>query len=136
MAKHVFYNGSITVNSVDLSDHVKSVTISYGARMEDDANMGDDTEINLAGIKTCSVSIEFSQDYAASEVDATLFPLVGAASFPLLFRVDSAATSATNPEFQLTAVLSSYPPMGGAWGDYHKATADFASAGTLVRATT
>lgn len=135
MATHVFYDASVTVNSVDLSDHVKSVTLNYGARMEDDGNMGDDTEINLAGIKTWSVSIEFSQDYAASKVDATLFPLVGAAAFPLAFRPTSAVASATNPEFSGNAVLSSYPPMGGAWGDHHKASADFASAGTLSRAT-
>ncbi len=134
MATHVFYDAQVDINSVDLSDHVKSVTLNIGARMEDDANMGDDTEINLAGIKTWSLSVEFSEDFAASKVDATLFPLIGAAAFVWLVRPTSAAASATNPEYGGNAVLSTYS-LGGGWGDHHKATAEFASASTLTRST-
>jgi len=134
MATHVFYDASVTINAVDLSDHVKSVTLNTGARMEDDGNMGDDTEVNLAGIKTWSVSVEFSEDFAAGEVDATLFPLVGAAAFAIAIRPTSAAASATNPEYGGNVVLSSYN-LGGAWGDKHAASAEFASAGSLTRGT-
>ncbi len=136
MASHVFYDAYCSINSVDLSDRVRSVTLNYGARQEDDAAMGDATEINLAGILQWSVSVTFKQDYAASEVDATLFPLVGAAAFAVAFRPTSSAVSATNPEFGGNATLASYPPMSGGWGDHHRVTAEFASAGTLSRSTT
>lgn len=134
MASHVFYNAFISVNGVDLSDHVKSVTLNYGARMEDDAAMSDDTEINLAGIKIWSLSLNFKQDYDAAKVDATLFPLVGAAKFPIILRPDAGVVAATNPQYTANAVVESYPPMGGAWGDHHQATAELKSAGTLARA--
>jgi hypothetical protein len=127
----------VRVNSVVLSDHVKSVELSYEAEPLDDTVMGDATRSNLAGLKNWNLSVTFAQDYAATEVDATLFSLIGAAAFPVTVRPDSStATSATNPNFNGTAILTSYPPVGGAVGDFHETTATFASAGDLTRATT
>lgn len=133
MASHMLYNAYVKVNNVDLSDHVKSVTLNYGANQLDDAAMSDETEINLAGIKNWSASVTFDQDYAAAKVDATLFPLVGAAAFPFAIRPDAGAISATNPEFVANATLASYPPVTGTHGDKHRVTAEFNCAATLVR---
>lgn len=133
MASHMLYNAYVSVNSVDLSDHVKTVTLTYEANQLDDAAMSDDTEINLAGLLRWSASVTFDQDYAASKVDATLFPLVGAAAFPLAIRSDAGAISATNPEFAANATLASYPPVTGTHGDKHRTTAEFNCAATLVR---
>lgn len=135
MASHMFYNAFVSVNSQDLSDHAKTVTINYGAAQLDDAAMGDLTEINMAGIKVWSVSIEFDQDYAASKVDATHFSLVGAAKFPIVVRSDAGVKSVTNPEFGGDVILTNYPPVGGTHGDKHRTTAEFACAGTLGRET-
>jgi hypothetical protein len=127
----------VRVNSVDLSDHVKSVDFTYEAEALDDTLMGDDTRSNLAGLKNWSCSITFAQDYAASEVDATLFSLVGAAAFPLRVRPDnSAGASATNQNINGQAILTSYPPISGAVGDFHETTVTFASAGTLSQSST
>jgi hypothetical protein len=131
----MIYDADVTINSVDLSDHVKSVAINYDAAMLNDSNMGDDTEINLAGLKKWGMVINFSQDYAAAKVDATLFPLIGAAAFTVAVRPTSAVASATNPEYGGSAVLESYPPMGGAHGDHHESSASFRSASTLTRTT-
>ena len=81
MATFVFKNGYVMVNNVDLSDHVRSVSLSYSAADVEDNNMGDSTQQRLAGLKDWSLSVEFSQDYASGKVDATLFDLVGAAPF-------------------------------------------------------
>lgn len=135
MSAFVFTDASVTINSVDLSDHVKSVSVDYSAAAEDDTVMGDDTKSSIAGLLEWSMSVEFAQDHAASKVDATLFPLIGAAAFTVIVRPTSASVSATNPNFTGSAILTSYPPMGGGVGDFATTTAEFASAGTLSRAT-
>ncbi len=135
MASHVFTDGYVLINAVDLSDRVKSATLNYSARMEDDASMGDDTEVAIAGPKAWSVSVAFKQDYAAGKVDATLFSLVGALKFAIALRADAAAKAVDNPEFGGNVVLETYPPITGAWGGLHQTTAEFKSAGTLTRST-
>ena len=40
MATFVFTDASVTINSVDLSDHVRSVTLDLSAEEQDDTAMG------------------------------------------------------------------------------------------------
>jgi len=49
--------------------------------MLDDTVMGDTTRSNIAGLLNWSIDVEFLQDFASAKVDATLFALVGSASF-------------------------------------------------------
>lgn len=130
-----FNNAKVTVNSVDLSDHVKSVSISYGAEELDDTVMGDTAKSRLPGLLDWSAEVEWVQDFAASEVDATLFPLVGAASFTFAVVPVNAAVSATNPNFNGNAILTSYQPMGGTVGQLLMAPSTFQGDGVLTRAT-
>jgi hypothetical protein len=135
MATFVYTDASVVVNSVDLSDHVKSCTLNYEAEMLDDTVMGDTTRSNIAGLLNWSIDVEFLQDFASAKVDATLFTLVGAAAFTVTVKPTSGSVSATNPSFSGSAVLESYPPMSGSVGDLETASATFRSAGTLTRAT-
>ena len=135
MATFVYTDASVVVNSVDLSDHVKSCTLNYEAEMLDDTVMGDTTRSNIAGLLNWSIDVEFLQDFASAKVDATLFTLVGAAAFTVTVKPTSASVSATNPSLSGSAVLESYPPMSGSVGDLETASATFRSAGTLARAT-
>ena len=140
MATLIFSDASVVVNSVDLSDHVASVTVNYEAEQQDDTAMGDDTRSNKPGLYNWTIDVEFHQDYAASEVDATLFSLVGA-DFPIVVKPTSAAVSSTNPSYSANATLSSYQPMGGSVGDLEMAPSTFVPAkgasgsATLTRAT-
>ena len=135
MATFVYTDASVVVNSVDLSDHVKSCTLNYEAEMLDDTVMGDTTRSSIAGLLNWSIDVEFLQDFAAAKVDATLFGLVGAAAFTVTVKPTSGSVSATNPSFSGSMVLESYPPMTGSVGDLETASATFRSAGTLARAT-
>lgn len=135
MAQLVFTNARLLVNAVDLSDHVRSVTIDLGAKMLDDNAMGDTFESFAAGIQTWKVDVEFVQDYASGKIDATLFPLIGAAAFAVVVNPVNAANSATNPAYTGNAVLSSYGAITGKHGDLLGAKASFASAGAMTRVT-
>ena len=134
MATVVLNDASVVINSVDLSDHVKSVTINYSAEMLDDTAMGDNTRSRKGGLKDWSFDITFHQDYAASNVDATLFPLVGTA-FSTVIKPTSGAVSATNPSYTGTGTLESYNPIGGGVGDLQETSITIQSAGDLSRAT-
>ena len=54
-------------------------------------------------------------------MDATLFPLVGAAQFPVIFRPHQTARGATNPEFTANMLLEEYMPVGGTVGEIQMA---------------
>lgn len=135
MAKFVLTDVFVSINSVDLSDHVKSITLDYGAAIQDKTAMSETTMSKLAGLKDWSASIEFHQDFAASEVDATLFSLVGAAAFAVIIRPTSSAVSSTNPNFTGNALLESYPPLSGNVGDVAATSITLQGDGDLTRAT-
>lgn len=136
MPTMVYTDAFVEINSIDLSDHVKSVTLNYEAELLDDTVMGTSgTRSNKPGLKNWSLEVEFLQDYAAASVDATLFGLIGANAFPIEVRPTSAARSATNPGFTGNAVLESYPPLTGEVGALGTASASFKCASNLTRAT-
>lgn len=135
MAEFVLKDASLVVNSVDLSDHVNSVTINYSAEIQDKTAMGDDSRTKLAGLKDFSIDVEFNQDHAASNVDATLFPLIGAAAFTVVVKPTSGSVSATNPSYSGSCLLESYAPIGGGVGDKASTTISMPGSGDLTRAT-
>lgn len=138
MAKYVLTDAYVSLNSVDLSDHVKSVTITGEADEIDTTAMGTTgTREFLAGLKTWSAQVEFQQDHAAGEVDATLFPLwANGTVFACAFRPTSGAISTSNPEFQGNAILTSYNPIAGSVGEYSQVTVPLRGTGALTRDTT
>lgn len=134
MAEFVYTNAFLSIGGVDLSDHVRQASLSYNAEMQDKTAMGDLTRTRLGGLKDWSLEINFNQDFAASNVDATLFPLVGT-SVAIILRPDAAAVSATNPNFTGSAILESYAPLGGNVGDMAETPVTLQADGTLTRAT-
>ena len=68
--------------------------------------MGENSISRLPGLKNWTAEIVFRHDFAASEVDVILFPLVGAAAFAVQFQSNATlAVSATNPKFTGNAHL-------------------------------
>lgn len=141
MAVAKFYDATVTIDGTGgppptggtALPHVRSVTIDYSAEMLDITEMSNTTRINLAGLLNWTVTVVLLQDYAAANVDALLFPKVGAVAFNIQIKPTSAAVGAGNPEFYGLVVLESYGPMGGAVGDAQEVTATFQAAGTLTR---
>lgn len=130
MATLVYTDATIVVNSVALSDHCRSLTLNYEAEMLDDTVMGTSgTRSAKPGLKNWSLDVEFLQDFAAANVDATLFPLVGAASFPVAVKPTSGAIATTNPEYSGNAVLESYTPIQGEVGTLATTPATFRAGG-------
>jgi len=136
MATFVWKNAYVSVDGTDLSDHVISVNLTYGAEILDDTKMNDNgVKEKLAGFKDWSVEVEFAQDFASGSVDATLNSLVGADAFTIAVRPTTSAASATNPEYTGSALLESYNPISGSVNERATTTATFQGSGVLTRST-
>lgn len=131
----VLKNAYVLINAVNLSDHVKSVTINYAAEILEKTAMSANSKQRIAGLKDWSVDVELNQDFAAASVDATLFPLVGAAAFAIEIRPDAGVVSATNPKYTGNALLESYPPISGSVGELATVSITLQGDGDLTRAT-
>lgn len=134
MASFAFIDCRLEVNSVVLSSYCRGVTLNITADELDDTAMGDTYRSRIAGLKDWSVAPEFNSDFAASAVDATLFPLLGSTT-TVKVRSTSSAISATNPEYSGSALISQYNPMGNSVGDLATVSVQWPGAGTLSRAT-
>jgi len=135
MSNMVLRDAFVSINSVDLSDFVKSVTLSYKSEMQDDTAMGDTARSRIGSLKDYTVSIEFFQSFAAGKVDATLFGIVGSVVPIELRSVKASPASATNPKYTGSAILETYQPVGGSVGDNLMAPVTMSGVGALTRAT-
>lgn len=133
MPKFVLRDADVVINGVNLSDHVESLTINYGAETPDMTSMQDITRRRLPGLIDWTVDITFRQDFDAGEVDATLFPLVGAAAVAMAIKPTSGAISATNPAFTGNVLVGQYNPIQGTVGDTANSTVTLTGDGTLTR---
>jgi hypothetical protein len=135
MAKLILKNCVIVVNSVDLSDHASSVEIEA---TKDDVETtsfdGSGKEVK-AGLQDTTITVTFQQDFAAGEVDATLWPLWdNETEFTVAVKPTTGAISATNPEYTATCVLLEYSPLDGDVGELSETEVEFVTQrGTLVR---
>lgn len=134
MATFAFTDAKVTINSVDLSDHVRQVKLTVEADDLENTAMGADYKSRIGGLKDWSVDLEFNQDFAASKVDVTLFPLLGSVTTIAIVPVND-TVSATNPEYSGSVLVKEYTPMDGSVGDLATTSVTWPGAGTLSRGT-
>ena len=134
MPSIVLTNASITVNSVDLSDRANSVTLNYEVEAVEDTTFGNTGRTFTGGLQNVTCDIEFMQDYAANEVEATIYPLVGTRT-TVRVKPTASAVSATNPSYTITGCyLASHTPINGAVGELSTTELSFVG-GSLAKAT-
>jgi hypothetical protein len=130
VAKFINQDISVTINGVDLSDHAFSVDLPAEREQIDVSGFNaTGSKEFLPGASDETVTIGFLQDFAASEVHATLEPLyTNSSTFALIIKPTSGGISSTNPAFQGTAALFSYNGLSGELGSRSEITAVMKSA--------
>jgi hypothetical protein len=116
MAVFLSNDVQVTVNSVDLTDHVASITWTETADELETTAMGDANRTRIGGLKDGSVSIEFHQDFAASSVYISLYALLGTTT-TVTMTPTSASVSATNPKHSASALVTELPVIDGGVAD-------------------
>jgi hypothetical protein len=134
MAKIVLTDAEIIINSINLSDNANSVTVNYEVDSVEVTAFGDTGHNFTGGLRNLSVEVSLMQDYAASNVEATIYPLVGTIT-NLVIKPTSAPDSVTNPRYTITgAFLAAHTPVAGSVGELSMTTLTF-TGGSIEKTT-
>jgi len=107
----------VKVNSVDLSDHVTSVTLNRTFDELEVSAMGDTSHKFVKGLESSSVTIDFLNDTAAANVLATLQAAYGTTVTVVLLQEKGTAVSATNPLYTMSCLVNGLTDINGAVAD-------------------
>jgi hypothetical protein len=129
---------SVTVNAIDLSQFLTSITLSTSVDVVETTGMGSAAaKTRLPGLKDNSVTLEFNQDFAAAGPEITInavgSSLVGT-SVPIVIKPASGAVSATNPSYSFTAVCSEWQNVQGSVGELSTISATWPISGAITKA--
>jgi len=131
MAVYLSNGVSVTVNSVDLSSLVSSVTIKRAFDELDVTAMGDSGAKAVKGLERSSVSIDFFNDEATAKTLQTLNSTWGT-STTVVIKQTSAAVSATNPSYTMSCLVNNITPINGAVGDLSTQSVTWNVNGTIA----
>ena len=108
----------LTVNAVDLSSLVSSVTINRSFDELEVTAMGDSGHKFVKGLEASSITIDFFNDDASAKTLQTLnSSSVWGSNITVTAKQTSAATSATNPLYTMSCLINNTTPINGAVGD-------------------
>lgn len=134
MARLVLTNAYVTINGVNLSDHIASITLTTTDDVVDTTAFSSTAaRTRVAGLADNSVALEFHQDYTTSSVEATIYPLVGTTT-AVVVKPNGSTTAADNPSYSFTALVSEWTPLGGAVGELATASVTWPISGAITKA--
>ena len=129
----VFLNNGVvlTVNSVDLSDHVTAVTINRTFDELEVTAMGDSGHKFVKGLEASSITIDFLNDTAAGETLATLQDAYGD-NVTVTVKQTDAAVSATNKLYTMTCLVNNLTPVAGSVSEIGMQSVTWSVSGTVA----
>lgn len=134
----IFLNNKVgvKVNSVDLSDHVTSVTLNRSFDELEVTAMGDTGHKYVKGLEASSVTIDFLNDTASANVLATLQAAWGTTVEVKLLQEKGTAVSATNPLYTFNVLVNNTTDINGSVGDVGMQSVTWNVQGATTVATT
>jgi hypothetical protein len=131
MAVYLSNGVVLTVNAVDLSTLVSSVTINRSFDELEVTAMGDSGHKFVKGLEASSITIDFFNDEATSKTLQTLQAVWGT-STTVTVKQTSAGTSATNPLYTMSCLVNNTTPINGAVGDISTQSVTWNVNGTIA----
>lgn len=125
---------SVTVDSVDLSSLVSSVTINRSFDELEVTAMGDSGHKFVKGLEASSVTIDFFNDSATDKTLQKLNAIWGT-SVTVVIKQTSAAVGPTNPSYTMSCLINNTTPINGAVGDLSTQSVTWNVNGTIAIAT-
>ena len=129
----VFLNNGVvlTVNAVDLSDHVTSITINRSFDELEVTSMGSSGHEYVKGLESSSITIDFLNDTATGEVLQTLQAAWGT-SVTVTAKQTSEAVSAANPLYTMSCLINNTTDINGSVADISMQSLTFNVNGTIA----
>ncbi|MFD2622405.1 phage tail protein [Streptomyces chumphonensis] len=125
----------LSINSNDLTDRTRKAELAVEVEDKDVttyASLG--WKEVQGGLKSAELSCEFLQDFAATELDSIMWPLLGTV-VPFEVRADSGAVGTSNPSYSGNILINGWSPLTGAVGDEATVSQGFPTSGAVTRAT-
>jgi len=134
----VFLNNGVvlTVNAVDLSNHVTAVTLNRSFDELEVTAMGDNSHKFVKGLEASTVTIDFLNDTASANVLATLQAAWGTTVTCVFLQTKGTAVSATNPLYTVSLLVNNTTDINGAVSDIGTQSITFTANSTIAVATT
>lgn len=134
----IFLNNKVgvKVNSVDLSDHVQSITLNRNFDELEVTSMGDSGHKYVKGLEASSVTIDFLNDTATAQVLQTLQAAWGTTVEVKLLQEKGTAVSATNPLYTFNVIVNNTTDINGGVGDVGTQSVTWNVQGATTVATT
>jgi hypothetical protein len=107
----------LKIASVDLSDHVTSVTLNQAFDELEVTAMGDSSHKYVKGLESATITVSFLNDQAATSVLDTLSDAYGTTVAWKLIQDKATAVSATNKLWTGDLLVNNLTPINGATGD-------------------
>jgi len=129
----IFLNNGVscTLNSVDLSAYLTSVTINQAFDELEVTAMGDSSHKFAKGLEASTITLDFLNDNAASTVIPTLRAAYGT-TVTVVIKQTSAAVSATNPSYTASVLVNNLQNINGAVGDISSQSITFTCNSTVA----
>ena len=142
MAKLVLTNAYVSINGVNLSDHIASISLATQYDLVETTQFGDTSKRVVAGLANNTISFEFHQDFQAGSVESVIYPLLGTATTCRIKPID-APRSSSNPEYVMDGTLGSgkiliseWTALNAAVGELTTATVTWPISGDVIKITT
>ena len=134
MAIFVATDFSVSINgSTALAQYLTQVELKTTANDVTTTAFGSTWVTRVAGLKEGTLTLTFNQDYAASTVDATLWPLLGT-NATVVIKPTSSAVSTANPSYSCVVSVIDLTPISGQIGDLSTFSITLPTNGTVTRA--
>jgi hypothetical protein len=126
----------VKINSVDISDHVSSATLSQIFDELEITSLGDASHKFVKGLEASTLSLDFFNDFAASQVTPTLQAAYGTTVTAVLIPVKGTAVGAANPLYTVSILVNNLTPIAGDVASINASSISFTCNSTVVQTTT
>ncbi|MFD8531530.1 hypothetical protein ACFV0L_29330 [Streptosporangium canum] len=136
MPKMVLLASYVSIAGTDLSDRCSKIEVAVEVEEKDVTTFASaGWKESVGGLASGTLALGLKQDYAAAELDATMWPLFLTRT-PQTFevRADNAIASANNPKWTGTVLIKEWKPLTGGVGDVAEVDVSWPTSGAVVRA--
>ncbi len=126
----------VKIATVDISDHVSSATLTQTFDELEISALGDLSHRFTKGLESSTLSLDFFNDFAASQITTLLQTNYGTTVTAVLIPVKGTVVSATNPLYTVSILINNLTPINGDVASINNSSITFTCNSTVAYATT
>ena len=137
MAIYLDNNVGLKIATVDLSAYVTSITLTQTFDEVETTAMGATSHQFSKGLEASTLTVDFLNDWAAAQVQATLQAAYGTSVTAIVIPVKGTAVGATNPTYTVSILVNNLTPVGtGGPEDFARSSMTFTCTSAVAYSTT